>query len=448
MTFETAGIAERLTCRLAGHLLAGVSGGADSVFLFRVLLALREKGILTFETVHVNHGLRGQASDGDEAFVRELCSRNNVPCYVYHPDLGMHRDEDHARKARYAAFREAMKQSGAEALVLAHHMDDQAETFLLRLIRGAGAEGLSAMKPVSEDFGFPVLRPLLDIGRAEIRQRLERNGIPWREDESNQDKSYTRNSVRSGLLHDMEQQYPGVTGRIAHSALMLGEDSSALDRIATEEMQRRMYRSHLNVSGLQDSDRAIRKRVLRKWWAAFAGLDRDERNLDYQTTTELEELLFIPGGKMNLPGGLSVVHGREYLHMSGCSIPTIPEVSFNGQDTEFDGWCLKVQAFTGLYGNGKETQAFPKDRIAECVIRTRRPGDRIRPYGCSGTQKLQDYFVNRGIDAAWRDEVPLLCKGSEVLWVAGVGSGACTEKYPEQEYVLLKWMRSFPWQRG
>ena len=156
---------ERLRPLPEGPCLMGLSGGADSVGLMHLLLPLREKNGFQLEAVHVNHGLRGAESDGDEAFARELCAREGVPFRSVRLELGGRRDENAAREARYKVFEETMRELGLRTLILAHQMDDQAETFLMRLLRGAGPEGLAGMRPEEKRGEYTLLRTMLETIR-------------------------------------------------------------------------------------------------------------------------------------------------------------------------------------------------------------------------------------------------------------------------------------------
>ena len=156
--------------RLPERLLIGLSGGADSVALTELLLCLRAQGRVRLWAVHVNHGLRGAQSDEDERFVRELCERENLPLAVYRAHPPEHPGEDWARQARYGFFRQELRRCGAQAVALAHHRDDQAETLLLHLLRGAGLTGLAGMVPEGESLGVKVVRPLLGFSRQELRE--------------------------------------------------------------------------------------------------------------------------------------------------------------------------------------------------------------------------------------------------------------------------------------
>ena len=206
------------------HVLVGFSGGCDST----ALVLLLEKKQVHLTCVHVHHGMRGEEADADEAFVRDFCRMHDLPLLVYHAQPPEHPSEGWAREARYGFFREAMEQSGAQALVLAHHSDDQAETVLQHLLRGSGLRGLCAMKRETEVQGMRILRPLLGISHHELQSALEEAGQNWREDSSNRSGRYLRNRVRNELLPLMEALAPGASARIAQTASLLAEDEDAL----------------------------------------------------------------------------------------------------------------------------------------------------------------------------------------------------------------------------
>ena len=214
--------------------LIGLSGGADSVALTMMLLPEIRKGTMRATAVHVNHGLRSTESDEDECFVRDLCSGIGIDCRVYRADLAGRHDEAAAREARYAFYRRALRETGADALLLAHNADDQAETFLMRLMRGSGPDGLQCMAEEQETDGICIFRPMLELGRDEIRDALRRDGIAWREDSSNQDKTYLRNRIRIELVPLMEEIVPGAVRHICTAAGLIRNDNEALQDAARE----------------------------------------------------------------------------------------------------------------------------------------------------------------------------------------------------------------------
>lgn len=414
--------------KLPRRLLIGLSGGADSVALAYLL---RQQEGLELRAVHVNHGLRGEASDGDEAFVRELCSRWQLPLDVYHAQPPEHPGEDWARQARYAFYREATVKHQADAVALAHHRDDQAETLLLHLMRGAGLSGLKGMAEDSEVLGVRIVRPLLGCSRQELREMLTQAGITWREDGSNQDTRYLRNAVRHELLPLMEQLAPGAAQRIASAAELLQAEDAVLEQLAQDMLKD--GHPWLPVKQLQGMQPGLMHRVLRLWWQAYAGREMAEHALSRQQTESLAALVEAPAGsKCNLPGDCHGYRGWTHLHLLG-------------RETAYPAVTLDVSDGAVAPGNGRMSQAVPKELFEQCVVRTRQAGDWISPYGQEGRQSMQDYFTNRRVDAPFRENVPLLCRDSEVLLVAGAGAGSIPPFDPQRKNVTLTWQGEMPW---
>ena len=428
----------------SGRLLIGVSGGADSIAL---LMMLQGDGKYRMaEAVHVNHGIRGAAADEDEAFVRDVCGKLRIPLHVYHPDLKGHSDENTARKARFQCFRACMLETGAEWLVLAHHADDLAETFMMRLLRGAGTEGLGCMSPAGEAYGIPILRPMLKMRREEIRAALTAAGVSWREDESNHDTAYLRNDVRHRLLPLMEEMNPGAAGRVAAAARKIAADNETLNLETRSMLDRCAGKRWIDIRPVLPLTPGQHSRLLRQWWRDNATLT-DEHELSTVQTEQLVALSVAVRGKINLPGNLYAVKGKQALHLTGFREKPIPEQAVSGTAVVFGDWMLQIGQSEGNPGNGKTEQEVPSGFTEGCVIRTRRPGDRITPFGMTGSRKLQDYLTDRGIDEPWRDRIPLLCRGNEVLLAAGVGAGNIPRWRKEESHVRIRWQGDMPWNR-
>ena len=306
---------QRLRPLPEGKCLLGLSGGADSVALLMMLQPLRQAGGLELMALHVNHGLRGEDADGDEAFARALCGRLEVPFRALRLDLGGRRDENAAREARYAAFRQVMAEEGISTLILAHQRDDQAETFLMRLMRGAGPEGLGGMRPAEEREGYRLLRPMLDFSGAELREMLRQAGIPWREDGSNRERNYLRNRIRLELIPLMEDIAPGAAVRAARAAELIGEDNGILALEAEERLAGCEVSGELDTELLKEAPAALRGRILRLWWRKN-GPKLEERELSFDQTRRLESLTEAPRGTIiNLPGGWRARREKRTLRL-------------------------------------------------------------------------------------------------------------------------------------
>ena len=413
-----------------GCVTAALSGGADSVLLLRALHALQEELLFDLRAVHVNHGLRENAAL-DEAFCRQLCGDMKVPLQVFHVQVSAHGSmEDAARRARYAAFVKAMPSDRSALLALAHHMDDQAETVLMHLIYGSGMAGLSGMRELSGVFW----RPLLTIRRRQIRDALTALHQPWREDESNQDTAYTRNYLRAQALPVLEQASASAVPAICRAADILRQEDALLNHLAQNALDGACGTGeHLFVllEALATQEPAMQRRMLRVY-AGKAGL-----TLDYEQTERLRALLDAPVGTYaNLPCDWRALRTRTRLHL-------LPPGKAACQPAADD---LRILPDTGKHDDGRLTQAIPDAVLARGItLRTRRPGDFIRPFGMQGAKKLKDYLIDRQIDLPFRDAWPLVCQGSEVLWVIGVGaSEALRTSHEDQAAKLMAYTGMLP----
>ncbi len=211
-------------------LLLAVSGGADSVALLRLLHAINRSNHWhwSLQVAHIDHGIRGPASSADAAFVRALATSLDLPCITKRLRLPKTASEATARTARLRALRSIAASTHSTAVVLAHHADDQAETVLLRLLRGTGIDGLAGMKPSITLDGLTLLRPLLTLRRNALRAYLTELQQPWREDESNHTNAYLRNRLRSILLPAVEILAPAAIDAIGRTALLAGEAQELL----------------------------------------------------------------------------------------------------------------------------------------------------------------------------------------------------------------------------
>jgi len=434
----------RLTAPFPEQLLVGVSGGADSVALLRLLM---EAGVRV-TAVHVNHGLRGDASDEDEAFVRKLCGRLAVPLMCFRADPPADPGEDWARRARYGFFREAAERSGIKVIALAHHRDDQAETLLMHLLRGSGLTGLTGIAADRETEGLRILRPLLGYSRQELRNWLRFIGQDWREDATNADPRYLRNALRRDVLPQLEQLVPGAAARLARTAELLRDEELLMQAQAETFLSRCNGGKELPLSALRAEPLALRRRIVRLWWSRATDGQMAERSLSAEQTEALVSLIEAPAAsRCNLPAGWIGQTGWTHLHLlelpkSTPSVggkPLLKPTPIECSDV------IRLAPYAGDKGDGRRCQAIPAAMLPGLTVRSRQPGDWIRPFGSSGRQSLQDYLVNRRVDAPFRDRVPLLCRGSEVLLAGGVGAGDVPRVTDTENCVLVCWIPAFPW---
>lgn len=409
-------------------VVAGVSGGADSVALLR---ALHQLGI-SCTVAHLNHQLRGDASDADERFVRELAGELGLPIVVGATDVKHLAESSHlsvemaARRARhdfFAEFRDSV-------VALAHHADDQVETFILKLARGAGTEGLGGM-PFSQKIGqIRLIRPMLNIPRTEILGWLQENGFGWREDASNADETFLRNKVRHTILPLLEKELnPNIRATILRTMDILRQEDGWMDSIIADETRQERYFPAENylrfASGrlpIAGSHVAARRRGIRKWLfdqgveeVGFDAVEKILKQMDAAEGTTTFELnnrqrvvveygipRFENVGQASPPGA-----GRQ-----GC-LPRFRLTTEGGS-----GWRKDHGRGAGIL---PAEASFSAEKVGDSPIEVRgwKPGDRIAPLGMDGHRKLQDIFTDQKIPLAQRPRIPVVVCRGEVIWVPG-----------------------------
>jgi len=266
------------------RVIAAVSGGADSVALLHLLKRLSNEFPFTIQVVHVDHGLRGRASGADARFVERLAASLELPCRVEHLSLRKKASpagknaspESEWREARYRVLCRHARRRGAAAIALGHHLDDLAETVLMRITRGAGAHGLAAFGPKSEWGGVALIRPLYHVSRARIESYCEEQGLKWRVDASNADRRRLRNHVRLDLIPYLEKEFnPSIREGLFRLAETSRVDDEHLDFLAHKEWRwmtcgQRGAPKEFAVRTLANLPLAILRRVARLWLAAVA----------------------------------------------------------------------------------------------------------------------------------------------------------------------------------
>ena len=450
-----------------GRVVAAVSGGGDSVALLHLLAELAGRGVASLAGVaHVNHRLRGPESDEDERFCRSLASGFGVPCLVESvavADAARSRRisvEQAGHHVRHAFFARAARELGAGRVALGHTIDDQAETVLLRLIRGAGAAGLSGMRPRN---GL-LVRPLLAVGRAELRRYLADRGIPFREDASNADLRVPRNRVRHELLPHLRTYSPRIAEALARQADIAQADEAWLSRRANEAAADLVSRNRgaveLDAAGLTALPPALARRVVREALARVApggreiGFDAIERVR--RAAAEGPPRADLPGCRAERAAGLVRLVARR--GRGGPPPPPPPGFAYR---LEIPGEVAVPEADVlvraevvdpgdaGVPRAGRPADGDPAAAVSAAVVavpaarplmvRSWRFGDRYRPPGLGGRgRKLQDLFVDRKLPRAERTRVPIVVDAEgRVIWVIGFGVSHDFSAGEGNESVLL-----------
>ena len=420
------------------HLAAAVSGGADSMALLLLLRQLQPRFGYMLSACHVNHGLRGQSADRDEAFVRAECARLSVPLRVFHAaELASppaHAGEDWARRLRYTAFAQLQGQ-GIDAIATAHTANDQAETLLLRLARGTGLHGAGGIRPRRGCY----LRPLLCLSRAETEAVCRAAGQPWVTDETNDTDAYARNRLRHSALPALESTNAAAVQNLARFC----EKAARVDAYLAAGAAKLLAAARLlgaepawQLTPLQAADPLLLE-------TAMHSLVAPVRDAEEKYVQLLCAVVRQGSGAVQLTGQVRFCAGNgclrqemlpdalpRQLESAPQQVPFLPK-----KQPEFrlrGGWKgtaellradfeEKIQVVHKKDLKNRADYARITTLYAGLVLRTRQPGDVYRPAGRAVHNRLRKWMNEADIPAQQRDTLPLLAAGSEVLWVCGSG---------------------------
>lgn len=446
-------------------VVVGVSGGPDSVCLLHLLYRLRNEWALLLHVAHLHHGTRSQDSDADADFVANLAREWHLPASVVErdvPAIAAENDlalEEAARRVRYAFLASTAGEIGAEHVAVGHNADDQAETVLMHFLRGAGPSGLRGMLPATSlahyrllgglgDFPLParlptLIRPLLSTPRQAIERYCAEHDLVTRFDRSNLDTTYFRNRIRHELIPLLESYNSNICQRLQHTAQVIAADYELLTELRQAAWQETVR---------QASDRAI-VFDLERWREQPLALQRALiREAAYRLRPQVRDFSFVhvenatrlaqsgdTGAQATLPGGLMVTLGYERLTIAGedyerplegPSLPTgatVPVALPGVTPLPERGWVLEAAwrvdwTMDEVKENPDRWTAYVAEDALEgpLALRTRRPGETFQPQGMGGhAPQLSDWMINAKIPSAWRDRLPLLTAGDEILWVCG-----------------------------
>ncbi len=430
-----------------------VSGGADSVCLLHVLLELAPQWDLHLCVLHLNHGLRGEESQQDEQFVRELAVRLGLPWSVQAVDVAAAGGnlEQAARQARLAFFRDQMTKGGMDRVATGHTRNDQAETVLFRFLRGAGGAGLAAIRPVTTD-GF--VRPLLDASRDAVEEYLRERGIPWREDSSNSSLQFSRNRIRHQLLPQLAREWNPAIGENLHRTAdwALAEEEywdSEMARLAAQFLIERDGAVLVRAESLRQLSLAAARRLIRYAMERVRG---DLRGVDFGHVARVLSLAAdsLGHGRVVAPG-VEVERSLDWVRF-GCSgsagqsssgyrmpapVPGLVRVPGTGIAISLEMIEIaETEAPSNSVYNG-ETGCLNWPTLSESLeIRNWKPGDRYQPKGRAGEEKIKTLFQNARIPRWERGQWPVVTAGAAIVWARKFGAAASFAAGPQSAKVL------------
>ncbi|HYV18115.1 MAG TPA: tRNA lysidine(34) synthetase TilS [Verrucomicrobiae bacterium] len=429
------------------RILLAVSGGSDSTALLVLFAAAAAQLDLTLHVAHLDHGWRGRAAARDAEAVRRLATRFRVPVTVGRVDpaapIGRRSSsrEERARIQRRSFLEATAAAVGADRIALGHTLDDQAESFLMRLLRGSGRRGLGGIHPVIDG---TLIRPLLGLKHADLRAWLRRRRIPWREDATNRDLSLTRNRVRRRLLPLLQRQFnPKASEVLARAADLLRDEEDWLERLTADAydsvaLSDRPLNVVLDAKALAAMPLVLRRRVLRRSIARTLG---HLRGIDQRHIEQALDVIDRGGrGSLHLPKGLrlnvfpeavSIFALDGFLDMLlNAPVPpkrapaSVQEALCPVPGTiDFPGFRLTArlaEAGAGLPRAGDSIALLDADLVkGPLVVRPRRPGDRFHPQGAPGSRRLKEFLIDRKVPVNQRGRIPLVLTGERIAWVVG-----------------------------
>jgi len=434
-------------------VLVAVSGGVDSMVLLTVLLQLPLR--LKLAVFHLNHGLRPEAEE-EAALVARYAAAHDLPCFITRPDCDLQTAAGHgslqvvARRERYRLLARTADQHGYEKIALGHQADDQVETVLMRFLAGAGPEGLAGIPPVRDRY----VRPLLEVGRAEILAYARRRNLSWAEDASNQKPVYLRNRLRHQLLPYLEEEYqPGLRGRLRETAVICREWQDVLAALGREVLARwgllqpdgRLTPNRnggylVPVTAWRQLFTAV-QRLLFRW--LFFSLTKTDAYLEFTHSEAFLGLLTGPPGKrIDLPGGITACKEGQAVWLGPAPVAAGNRAQGEAQE-RWERLMLTVPGVTILPARIGEVESrwltvdalpadwncvapnefyFDADQLTfPLFLRPRKPGDRFQPLGLGGSKKVKDLLIGAKIPRHERSAYPLLVDGEDrILGVLGL----------------------------
>jgi tRNA(Ile)-lysidine synthase len=419
------------------HILIAFSGGPDSTALLQALFELQSEFEFTLCAAHLNHMLRGSAADADQLWCAEFCRSLGVTFRSKRLDVNAEQQlrggnlEEIAREIRYNFLQETADELSANRIAVAHSQDDQAETVLMRLLRGAGSSGLRGMRQMRGN----IIRPMLDISRQSIEEYLQDHNIAARQDESNKDEKFSRVFVRRSLMPLIKELNPAAASTLCNTAEILAAEDDLLNEMADSLLPELTSSDNdqlsLSIEPFIMLPLALQRRVLRRALLHLLG------SLRTITSTQVENFRLVLHGE--IPdieiSGYCTSNDGQHVILKRREI--LPEISYSYQATigeelevkEVDkSFSLRIIETTEGFdfrGFSSHNRAFlDADKVDELIeVRNWLPGDRYSPFGLGGSQKLQDLFVNAKVSAEKKSYLPIFIAASGICWVYGFRIG-------------------------
>jgi len=447
----------------AGQLIVvAVSGGPDSMALLHLLHSVSGRQQLKLVIAHVNHGYRPEESAVEQAAVEQYAAQLQLPFETVQLSMPTYIEENNlnsqvaAREKRYEFLHQVAARYGANSIALAHHADDQAETVMMRLIRGAGLTGLSGIPSKRNDKTVSLIRPLLRMNKTDIIEYCHQEQVPYYIDSSNLERHYFRNQVRLDVLPYLTQYNPQLSTSLQRIAEVAGEEDDWMQQQAQKAFEKLVIVKDdqyvMRADQLSELHVALQRRLIK---LILSYLSKESDSFSFERIESMRMLAASDGpSTIRLDAGLHIQVRREYDHLrwlySPQSLLEQKELPYSfpiskavrGVYSLPDGWTMELDVLPvhqAITPSSRYEACFDAAQIVfPLELRNRRPGDRMQVLGLKGSKKVQDMFVDAKIAPLRRMSYPLLCDGKgRLLWIPGVRRSNTALMTPETKELII-----------
>ena len=418
-------------------ILIALSGGPDSICLLDIMIKLKDEYNLTLYAAHLNHRIRGIDAQEDSLFCQKICKKNNVTFFVKNidiPELAVQQSrgvEEVARDVRYDMFFDIKNKLGINKIAVAHNLDDQAETMLMKMFRGSGIQGLRGIDYKRKD---GIIRPLLDIYKSQINEYCDVNNLNPRIDKTNFESDYSRNKVRLDLIPYIENNYcENIKQILSRTANVIRDDYNYIEEVSKEHYELLVKNKSddeiiLDLPLLKNTDTAIQKRVIR---LAILDIMGNLNNIENVHIIDSLSLLEKSDGKIiNLPKNLKAyIKNEDYVittkNQENEEITYEYNIEINGKTVVNEiGLTVTTSVLPAkdslALPVSKYIKVFDYDKIVGSLyVRSRKIGDKLSPIGLTGTKKIKDILINKKIPADTKYMFPIISDDEQILWLLG-----------------------------
>ena len=418
-------------------ILIALSGGPDSICLLDIMIKLKDEYNLTLYAAHLNHRIRGIDAQEDSLFCQKICKKNNVTFFVKNidiPELAVQQSrgvEEVARDVRYDMFFDIKNKLGINKIAVAHNLDDQAETMLMKMFRGSGIQGLRGIDYKRKD---GIIRPLLDIYKSQINEYCDVNNLNPRIDKTNFESDYSRNKVRLDLIPYIENNYcENIKQILSRTANVIRDDYNYIEKVSKEHYELLVKNKSadeiiLDLPLLKNTDTAIQKRVIR---LAILDIMGNLNNIENVHIVDSLSLLEKSDGKfINLPKNLKAyIKNEDYIittkNQENEEITYQYNIEINGKTVVNEiGLTVTTSVLPAkdslALPVSKYIKVFDYDKIVGSLyVRSRKIGDKLSPIGLTGTKKIKDILINKKIPADTKYMFPIISDDEQILWLLG-----------------------------